>query len=362
MRPVSFLGAVGLVAEREVFSKLRSRAFLLSTAVVALVCLAGVVISAVAFNQQLDDVPVAVTADVLDKVADLPGLEITEVADRTAAERLVTDGKVDAAIVADTGPLGYALVGDQGVPTSVLLGLSQTPPVHLLNPTAERSAVSYLVGLGFGLMFLMAASLFGTTIAQSVIEEKQTRIVEILLAAVPDRALMAGKVLGNTALAMAQVAIFLGIGIGGLLATGQGAVLGSLGAPVGWFAVYFLLGFVLLAALFAAAGALVSRQEDIGSTTFPLTMLIVAPYLLVVTLNDNPVALAVMSYVPFSAPVAMPMRLFLDQAGWWEPLLSLAILAATCAGAIRVGATIYSNALLRMGSRVRLADALRAGR
>jgi len=362
VKPVSLLGAIGLIAEREVLSKLRSRAFLLSTAVVAFVCLGGVVISAFAFQQQTQDVPVAVTADVLDRVEGVPGLDITPVGDRQSAEDLVTAGAVDAAIVADPGPLGYAVVGDEGVPATLVLTLAQAPPVELLNPSAPRSGVSYLVGIGFGLMFLMAASLFGTTIAQSVIEEKQTRIVEILLAAVPDRALMAGKVLGNTALAMAQVAIFVGIGFGGLIATGQGEVVGSLGAPVGWFAVYFLLGFVLLAALFAAAGALVSRQEDIGSTTFPLTMLIVAPYLLVVALNDNPVALAVMSYVPFSAPVAMPMRLFLDQAAWWEPLLSLVILAVTCAAAIRVGAIIYSNALLRMGSRVRLAEALRSGR
>ncbi len=95
---------------------------------------------------------------------------------------------------------------------------------------------------------------------------------------------------------------------------------------------FFLFGFVLLAALFAAAAAMVSRQEDIGSTTFPLTLLIMAPYFLVIFFNDNPVVLTIMSYVPFSAPVGMPMRLFLGEAQWWEPLISLAILIATCVG------------------------------
>jgi ABC-2 type transport system permease protein len=66
-----------------------------------------------------------------------------------------------------------------------------------------------------------------------------------------------------------------------------------------------------------------------------------------------------MSYVPFSAPVAMPLRLYLGQAQWWEPLISLAVLVATCAGAIWVGARIYRNSLLRMGARVKLAEALR---
>ena len=122
---------------------------------------------------------------------------------------------------------------------------------------------------------------------------------------------------------------------------------------------FFLFGFVLLAALFAAAAAMVSRQEDIGSTTMPLTMLIMAPYFLVIFFNDNPVVLAIMSYVPFSAPVGMPMRLFLGEAQWWEPLLSLAILIATCVAAILVGAQIYENSLLRMGARVKLREALR---
>lgn len=362
MSPVRFSRAVWLVAEREILSRLRSKAFLISTAVVVLVCLAAAVISGFTYARQTAPVAVAATADVAPLVADLPALELTRVPDRAAAEQLVRDGMVAAAVVADESPLGYRVVADESVPTQVLFALARTPEVELLNPPVAGSDLSLVVGVGFGLMFLMAASLFGTTIAQSVIEEKQTRIVEILLAAVPDRALMAGKVVGNTLLALAQVVLFLSIGVGGLAATGRFDLASGLGAPVLWFAVFFLLGFVLLAALFAAAGAMVSRQEDIGATTFPLTMLIVAPYMLVVALHDNAAAMAVLSYVPFSAPVGMPLRIFLAQAQWWEPLLAIALLAATCAAAVWLGARIYSNSLLKMGSRVRLAEALRGGR
>lgn len=134
---------------------------------------------------------------------------------------------------------------------------------------------------------------------------------------------------------------------------------GGLGSPLVWFAVFFLFGFVLLASLFAAAAALVSRQEDIGSTTMPITMLVMAPYILVIIFNDNPpVVMTILSYVPFSAPVAMPVRLFVGEAQWWEPLLSLVILLATCVAAILVAAKIYENSLLRMGARVKLAEAL----
>ena len=209
------------------------------------------------------------------------------------------------------------------------------------------------------MVFLLAASLFGGTIAQSVVEEKQTRVVELLISAIPVRALLAGKVIGNTVLAMGQILVLAGIAIVGLTLTGQGAILQGLGGPIAWFAVFFFFGFILLASLFAAAAAMVSRQEDIGSTTMPLTMLIMAPYFLVIFFNDNPTVLAIMSYVPFSAPVGMPMRLFLGEAQWWEPLLSLAILIATCVGAILVGARIYENSLLRMGGRVKLREALK---
>ena len=148
------------------------------------------------------------------------------------------------------------------------------------------------------------------------------------------------------------------IAVIGLTIIGQTQLLGALGAPILWFAVFFLFGFVLLAALFAAAAAMVSRQEDIGSTTFPLTLLIMAPYFLVIFFNDNPVVLTIMSYVPFSAPVGMPMRLFLGEAQWWEPFLSLAILLATAALAVWIGERIYRNSLLKTGPRVRLGEAL----
>nr|BFF09785.1 hypothetical protein GCM10025699_10880 [Microbacterium flavescens] len=228
----------------------------------------------------------------------------------------------------------------------------------LLDPNDGNQALGYLAAIGFGVVFLFAASMFGGTIAQSVVEEKQTRVVELLISAIPVRALLAGKVIGNTILAMGQILLLAAIAIVGLTVTDQTALLQGLGGPIAWFAVFFLFGFILLAALFAAAASMVSRMEDVGSTTTPLTMLIMAPYFLVIFFFDNPLVLGIMSYVPFSAPVGMPMRLFLGEAQWWEPLLSLAILIVTCIAAILIGSRIYENSLLRMGGRVKLSEAL----
>lgn len=357
----SFAQSVWLVTEREIGSKLRSKAFVISTAVLFVIALAGVLWGG--FSAGGDNrVPVAVTsetASVLEPVAD--AVKVTEAADADAARELVRSGDVDAALVpGGAEPFGYTVVADDSAPGSLLSLLSVSPPVELLETDGVDWALRYFVSLGFGLIFFMAALTFGTTIAQSVVEEKQTRVVELLISAIPTRALLAGKVIGNTVLAMGQIIGLATIAIVGLTVTDQVALLTGLGAPLVWFAVFFLFGFILLASLFAAAAAMVSRQEDIGSTTTPLTFLVMAPYFLVVFFNDNPLILTVMSYVPFSAPVGMPVRIFLGEAEWWEPLLSLGILLVTCAAAIALGAKIYENSILRMGARVKLGEALKA--
>ena len=140
---------------------------------------------------------------------------------------------------------------------------------------------------------------------------------------------------------------------------GPVALLALVGPAVLWFVVFFLFGFVLLASLFAAAASLVSRQEDVGAVTAPVTYLVMIPYFAVIFFNDNPVVMTVMSYVPFSAPVGMPMRLFLGEAAWWEPLVALAILVVSAIAVVLIGAKIYERSLLRTGPRVRLREVLR---
>lgn len=359
----SFARSVWLVAQREIGSKLRSKAFLISTGILFVIALAGVIWGGISAHSDADSAPdkvaVAVTTDAAHLVSDMPGLAVTDVPTKDAADALVRKGTVEAAIVGDaSSPVGFVIVAKQTAPDGLVGALSKAPPVQLLEPETTNPVLRYIVALGFGLLFMISAQLFGSTIAQSVVEEKQTRVVELLISAIPTRALLAGKVLGNTILAMGQIIVLVGIAMIGMAVSKQGAVLSALQAPLISFAVFFLFGFILLAALFAAGGAMVSRQEDIGSTTSPIIFLIMIPYFLVIFFNDNPAVLTAMSYVPFSAPVGMPMRIFLGQAQWWEPPLSLVILIATCAAAIWVGSKIYDNSILRMGQRVSLKDAL----
>ena len=349
-----------LVAERELSTKLRSRAYLISTAILLLIALAGVIWAGVS-SANPGSTPIAATSATAPAIEELGGYDVTEVANREEATALVESGEVDAAVIDDaSSATGLLVIADGEAPQSLIMALSATPEVELLNPDATSGPLRYLLGIGFGLVFMMAAMMFGMPVATSVVEEKQTRVVEILLSSIPARVLLAGKVIGNTILAISQILLLVAVGTVGLIVTGQTDVLSGLGGPVAWFAVFFLFGFILLAAMFAAAGSMVSRQEDAGATLTPVMYLTMIPYFLVIFFGDNPVVMTVLSYVPFSAPVGMPIRLFFNEADWWEPLLSLAIMLAACVLVIMIGAKIYENSLLKMGARVKFREALRA--
>ncbi|MGX1933921.1 ABC transporter permease [Microbacterium resistens] len=348
-----------LVAEREIGTRLRSKAFLISTAILLLVALGGIIWIGIAGGTP-STVAVAATSQSAALLPESDTLKVTEVADRAAAQALVEDGDADAAVLVDeSSPTGLSILAGESAPDELVALMSVSPTVELLHPDAPHPGLRMALGMVFGIVFMMAALSFGTPVTTSIVEEKQTRIVEILLSAIPARSLLAGKVLGNTILAMAQILLLIAVGVVGLIVTGQTTLLQGFGAPMLWFAVFFLFGFILLAAMFAAAGSLVSRQEDAGATLTPVMYLTMIPYFLVVFLGTNPLVMTIMSYVPFSAPVAMPVRLFFGEAQWWEPIAALAVLLATCLLVVALGAKIYENSLLRMGARVKLSEALR---
>ncbi|WP_242088949.1 ABC transporter permease [Curtobacterium sp. DN_7.5] len=352
------MSAVRLVSAREIQARVRSKAFIVSALVLVLMVVASIVVSGIVGGATADDkTPVAVAEGV--SLPSSAGLDVTPTATTAAAERLVRDGEVDAAIVPSDDPLGFSVVGLDSTPTAVVQALSVSPEVELLDPDALPEGLVYIVALAFGVVFFASAVTFGQSIAQSVVEEKSTRVVEILMAAIPARALLAGKVLGNSVMAFAQIVAVAIAATIALAVTGQDNLFTLLGPSMLWFVGFFAVGFVLIAALFAASAVLVSRQEDVGSVTTPVMMLVMIPYVLIIVAYSNPTVLGVMSYVPFSAAIGMPMRIFLGSAAWWEPVLSLLVLLASVVVVILVGARIYENALLRTGSRVKLAEAIR---
>lgn len=354
----SFVQSVRLIAAREIQARVRSKAFVVSACILILMVVASIVVGGIVGKATAGDTtPVAVVDGV--SLPTSKGLDVTEAPTVAAAERLVENGDVDAAVLPSDDPLGYKVVGLDDAPTDVVQALSVSPRIELLDPNAIPGGLIYIVALAFGVVYFASAVTFGQSIAQSVVEEKSTRVVEILMAAIPARALLAGKVLGNSVMAFAQIVAVAIAAAVTLAVTGQDNMFTVLGPSMLWFVGFFAIGFVLIASLFAAAAVLVSRQEDVGSVTTPVMMLVMIPYILIIVAYNNPTILGVMSYVPFSAPIGMPMRIFLGTAEWWEPILSLVIVAVSVVLVVVIGARIYENALLRTGSRVKLAEALR---
>lgn len=362
-RTPSVAEATLLVAEREVVTTARTRSFQISTAILLLAVLASILVSG--FVAGRDSTTTVAVADGLEQVeaggvplSAVEGLELVPLEGRDPADVLAEED-VSAVVVGDTThPTGVRIIAETDAPVMLVALFTVEPQVELLDPPQVDDGARYLVSFGFGFVFLLSATGFGSMIAQNTVQEKQSRIVEILLATVPPRALLGGKIIGNSVLAVGQTAALAAVAVLGLALTGQSELLSALGAPVVWFVGFFVVGFVLLAGIFAASASLVSRQEDVGAVMGPAMMLTMTPYFLVILLNDNPVAMMIMSYVPFSAPVAMPTRLFLGEATWWEPLVALVLLVAAAAVVIAIGAKIYERSLLRVGPRARLREVL----
>jgi ABC-2 type transport system permease protein len=345
--------ATRLIAARELRVKLRDRTFIFSTLFFLLFAVGATVLPALLAGGPST---VAVADGAAEAALRAAGLEVRAVPDAAAAERLVRAGQADAAVVA--GPRVLAM---EDAPADVVSALSTTPPVQLLDPDAVDPFLAFLVPFAFAFVFFFTSFTSGMQIAQSVTEEKQTRIVEILVAAVPVRALLAGKVIAMTLLAFGQILLIALVTVVGSRVAGVDAgLLGSIEPAIGWFLPFFILGFVMLATLWAGVGALVNRQEDLAGASMPLQMAVMLPFFAVLVLGDNPAAMTVLSYVPFSAPIAMPARLFAGDAAGWEPVLSLCLLALAAVVLLVIGARIYQGSLLRTNGRTSMSAAWRS--
>lgn len=363
--PLSTGRATLLVAEREITTQVRSKSFIVSLIITVLVIVGGIVLMNVfGGNDDVEDVAVVEGAELSEGATVESGplgtsLEPQQVSSMDEAEQMLRDGEVTAVIAPDeSNPVGLTVIGLDSMPTGVAQALAVAPTMETLEDPDTDSGIGFLVAAGFGMVFMVLAMGSGAMIVQNTVQEKQSRIVEILLSSISSRALLAGKVLGNTALAVGQAVLYATAASIALMITGQQTLLDTLTLPMLWFVLFFLPGFMLVAAMFAAGASLVSRQEDIGSVMSPTMMLVMAPYFVVVFFLENETVMTICSYVPFSAPVAMPVRMFLGEAQWFEPVLALLLVLAAVVAMMALAAKIYSGSLLHMGQRMKLRAAL----
>lgn len=394
---LSPMTAIRLVAGRELSVHLRNKATIISTLVFVALIIGGLIVANI-FSAQEKAVALGVVPDTEDvgqatvsilEAQDI-STSITTFDNDADARTAVSDGNVDA-FLTGTGTDITAVVKeslDSDISTAVASILQQTRianlaqeagvspeaitdayaitdvPTESLDPPAEVEGSQYLVGFIVGLLLYLGIFGGGMSVAQGVVEEKSSRVVEVLLASVRPSQLLTGKVIGIGLVSLIQVGLYVLSGV--ITANALGMTDGfdiDITAVGGWVLLWFLLGFAVYALVFAALGALVSRQEDLGSVITVPMLLIVGAYMIGVAIapNDPESSLVtIASYIPFTSPIVMPIRSAFGVASTTEVYLALALAVITIPLLLALTSKIYSNAIRRSGARIKLKDALKA--
>ena len=378
-----------VVAQREITTRVWEKSFLITT-VLSFVIILGGIIGADFFQGRDQDRTVAVVDPAAAEVVDAASAVATNLDDRVtikadrvedarAAERLVEDGDADAALLATSD--GYEVVGDRDVDSTVSqaleiavssqalesnaaaqevdLGALQsgtTTQERLLDPASKDAGLRQAAAFGFILLFFLTAIGFGMAIAGSVTQEKESRVVEILAAAVPIRQLLWGKIAGSTVLAIGQIVLFVAAAAIGLAVTGQLSGLEVVAPAMISYIGFFVIGFAALASLWAVAGSLASRQQDLQSTTMPAQMLLMVPYFVYFFAGDA--VKEVLSMVPIVSTMLMPARMAEGAVPIWQIAVALGGTIVVAAVMVRVGAAVYERTLLRTGDKISYREAL----
>lgn len=226
---------------------------------------------------------------------------------------------------------------------------------------------SFLFGYIIAFLLYMLIAIYGQSIMRGVLEEKTTRVAEVVVSSVKPDTLLGGKILGVAMVAITQVVVWLLMAF--MIVQARGPIFQLFGAPAGaaaafrvpsvdpWIGIalflFFVLGFVFYAALFGAVGAMVSNQEDIQQAATPVMLLLIASIVFIqpILLNPSSTFAVVMSMLPFSAPVIMPLRLALVALPTYEIVGALLSVALGCWLAIWLSARIYRVGLLMYGKR-----------
>ena len=380
---------IGLVARREILTRVRERSFLLSGALSLLMVAAITLLPALLSPDDGPETLAAVDARgqriAAEAARSLPerGAVAVERLAPAAARRALADGDVAAVVSArevtfhesPSETLVAALQqADRRLKVAAALERADVDPAErraLLAPASltvdvvepSDAEAEARAGIAFVTVLLLYAQLltFGYFVASGVVEEKASRVVELLLAAIRPRDLLAGKVLGIGLLGLVQLAVIAGVGIATASATGALEVDSEVVSAAALAVVWFILGYAFYATLFACAGALVPRQEELQAATMPLTLVILVGFFLSFgVLQDPDGTLArVSAFIPPLAPMTLPPRIALGEAAPGEIVGGVVVCVIAILVLLPLAARIYSGGLLGTRTRVRLREAWR---
>ncbi len=388
------LGDVGLIAAREVRERVRGRIFRFGTAAMLVAVGAAIVLPTLdQGSSTLTDQRVGVVGrlsppqlEALHAAASRSqvALTVVDVASPSAARAAIRAETLDLAIVDGRELLVDELPSTKGSPADASFvealaanlgaleafekaGLSPAQAAEVARarplPTVAvegggRRTVRASSIIGLVLVFFMLTQ-YDTWILTGVMQEKSSRVVEVLLATVRPLELLGGKVLGIGMVALAQAGLVTGFALIVAEAVGSNVLSGT--APVVLLAqlVWLLLGYAFYCWVYAAAGSTAERQDQVQTLALPLSLPILLGYIFAITVasSGHPDPLfEVLAYLPLTAPFCMPVLVALNLVSWWQFLAAVVVSAASTVAMAVAAARIYRRAVLRTGARVRLRD------
>ena len=378
-----------LVARREVTTRMRGTAFRVSTIVLLAATVAGIAIAA-ALTGHPQRFTVAVTAQAPPTAAAMvradgqaAGLQVTAVtaADRAAAVRLVEQGKAAAAVAAGGETIWKARpdstlqpVLNAAVQQAIItqraasLGLSPAATARLLAPVrvpstqlhrdGQRTGRMIIAEVGVVLLYL-AITVYGSFMLTGVVEEKSSRVVEVLLSRVPPSSLLGGKITGIGLAGLVQFAAVAAAAAATLLVTRPSGLPPGTYSAIPMLVVWFVLGYAFYSTLYGSLGSLASRAEDAQAAAGPVIALMVGIYVAAVAAVSRPSAgwVTLLSMLPPTAPILMPLRTSLVSVPAWQVVAAVVLMLAGTYGLFLAGARLYRNAVLHTGARLRISEA-----
>ena len=413
---------IWLIVKREYITRVRTKAFILGTLALPLLSGTILVISIfVAAGSSKSAVKIAILDEVgglgsavqksltQNKSSSRPDSEVVQIVEHPSPRleeffnSQVKTGEVDGVLVLPKGLLdgkssakfharsmqAMALLGPleravsdaiisrrltaEGKKAGAMKNVFKLAQVQLVSPASQdqkgdSSEANFAIAIIAGMVLYMTLVVYGMSTMHSVMEEKSTRMIEILVSSIKPFDLLAGKILSVGAVALTQYLVWA-VTIGTLFASAAsitamvrpGAAVPSFNLSpmlLVYLVVFFLSGYFLYSALYAAAGAIVSTDEEARQVQMPLTLLILCSFLLLnVVLNDpNSTLAVVLSVTPFLSPILMTLRVAMETPPFWQIALALVLSTLTTIWVIRISAKIYRVGILMYGKRPSLKE------
>jgi ABC-2 type transport system permease protein len=375
---VSGRRAIALVAHREVRERLRSRAFLWSTAIILAVVAGSSALPAMLERDRTYRVAVVAPAPrglgrALQRAAGPidANVRLRVVRSAAAGRAELSAQNVDALLLLGRDRIVFRAAVDPKLAASADAAVralrNHLPPspelatTTLVHPDETSDDADALVAMLAAALLLGSIAIYGQWVLAGVVEEKSNRIVELMLSMVRPRHLLIGKVIGIGVLGLTQLALVAGL-VAALLAAGVYNAPAALGGSVALVVPWFALGFALYAVAYAAAGALAAQQQDASSAGQPVTYTLLAAYLVgyaALAADADGVIAHVLTVFPVTAPLVLPARSALTGVPLSEHALALLLVLGAIYALVRFAGRIYAHGLLHAGSRLRVRAALR---